>query len=264
VLFGALAPLQASSLPQLAVDLSGTDLFANIPFDEGDFQIGGTLHLSHALDSPTLPPGSGIVEGYADESGTFWAASRTGFIPYIARANVQWSETFVKNGADDTVTAEITGAHILMQYFGGLPGYGLLGRVEFYVWVGSDRQKQHIAEITRPENGDFMLSESGDFLGSTSYGADASTADWIMEPISVELDLSSIQVGSTFTVDYIAFVRAEGAGGETTVSAFFRDPVSMTGGVTITPNGPTPVPEPAHWLLLGVGALVLRAASARR
>jgi hypothetical protein len=76
----------------LLVSLHGTDRLANIPFAGTVSQEGGTIYSSHPLGSPGVPATPGLAEGYADESGTFWAAATVTGIPYLANCDVSWQE----------------------------------------------------------------------------------------------------------------------------------------------------------------------------
>ena len=268
-------PLPAAAL-HLEVELLGTDHHANVPFGAAFFGDTGALHLERPLDTPGLPSegvdGPPLAQAHADDTGTFWVLARTGTIPYDADAISRWGETYVKNGATDKLVADISGGRIRVLHYGGQPGFDLLGRVEFFVFVGDERVVTHTAEIHRPEAGPFRIEDQGDLLAYTSSGTSTQggsvtvEAHWTLDPVALEIPLDHIAIGEVFDVDYFAFVRVEGAGSETSATAYFRDPVSLDGGITVSADGPTPVsvPEPRAWQLAAIGGLVLIACARRR
>lgn len=272
LLFGAVAPSAAT--PALQVDLGGTNLTTGAPFSIGNSQVGGTLQLSAPLASPGLPGGGvsgpSFVQGYADDTGTFWVEARTGLEAFAGNADVVWSETYTQQSVADVLEVAITGGHIILEDFGSQSTAVMRGRVEFYVFLYTpgggtvSAELLHIAEVTgRADN--WNLMEQGDLGAHSSFttaslsGSVEDTAIWTLSGVTVQVPLTQFAVGDDFAVDYVAFVNVQGAGGETAATAFFRDPISLTGGVSVRALGPTPVPEPAWISWIGL-ALVIGAA----
>jgi len=108
-------------------------------------------------------------------------------------------------------------------------------------------------------------------VASTRSGSGLRNADWewipnlgdakatftLDRPYSANFDLSDIEVGEGFTVDYIMGLRAvdKGSGGPSSSRAFGVDPVSYSPGdgngfELIASGGVSPIPEPASWMLV--------------
>jgi len=260
----------------LTIDLFGTDLVTDTDFDLPTLeQSGGSARLARLLDSPPLPAsdafgGPAVAEGYADDSGTFWALGRTGLAAHSANVIVHWGMEFVKQSASAELTADITGGVIELQDFGGGPEIDLFGKLIFAAAIDGEDVLVHSASVQGRAD-DFILEQSGDLSASTSYqtfssvgGATDDTALWTLAPQEIPLDLSQVAVGERFHVRYDLVATVVGAGGETIAEAWFRDPVSGSGGVALTTSGLVPVPEPGTAGLVGVAAIALAAARRRR
>jgi hypothetical protein len=265
---GWLVPGSAAATPTVMVAISGTQLVTGASFSEGaaQFQVGGELLRLMPLGTAGINGGP-HAEGFAADSGTFWGSVKTGLEPYDATAVVTWGENYVKQSARDTIEAAITGGSIVLTDFGGLPSIDFLGSIEFVAFVDhpsvSTNEFEHVAEVTG-SYGDWMLAQnSGDLAINTEFvtGPGDDTATWTLEAVTLYFELSSIPGGDSFGVQYRFEVHARGRGGETSAAAYFRDPISLTGGITVTPHGPIPVPEPGT---LGLGAIGLAALGMRR
>jgi len=81
-------------------------------------------------------------------------------------------------------------------------------------------------------------------------------ANYLLSDLRVTIDLSSIAIGDPFELRYLADVGAANAGGETSASAWFRDPASMDGAITVSygllPTSEVPGPAPGVLLLFGL------------
>jgi hypothetical protein len=132
-----------------------------------------------------------------------------------------------------------------------------------------------------------FLNASGKFetsTGTTRSGSGLRNKEWSWIPnlgdakatftldgdYSAKFDLSGINVGEGFTVNYIMGLRAvdKGSGGPSSSRAFAVDPVSYISGSgngfeLIASGGVSPIPEPASWVLLLSGLLAVLAAVRR-
>ena len=266
LLLGGAVP--AAATPSLFVDISGTNLTTGAPFAVPGSSVGGTVQLSAPLASPGLP-GSGVggpahVEGYADDTGTFWVSARTGLEAFAGDASVIWSDTYTKQSVTDVLEVAITGGHIILDDFGSSSTAVLNGELQFAVFLstpgsgGGQAELYHQVSVTGRldswtlmEQGDLGAYSSFTTLSSGGLSVDT-TAIWTLGPVTVQIPLDDYAVGDPFHVDYLAIATVQGAGGETAAGAFFRDPLSLTGGVSVRALGPTPVPEPAVVSLLAL------------
>lgn len=267
----------AYATPTMYVEVEGTNLQTGTPFRQfSPVVVGGELFETAPLGNSFGINGAPLAEGFSSESGTFWGWVRTGVTPYYAASRVVWHETYQKQATSDTLEAEIAGGHIILTDFGGDPSIDFLGRVEFHAIirhpsVTTQPEFHHEAEVTGSYDAWTLVLDEGDLAPHTSFRTESTVglpgddkAIWELEPVTIFFDLQNIPIGDTFQIIYIVDVTARGRGGETSAAAYFRDPVSFTGGITVVPNGPIAVPEPSLGGFAALGLVPLALMRARR
>jgi hypothetical protein len=264
-----LAPLASADLV-LWTNAEYTNRISGATFSDSDADFTGSV--SSIVAAPTvggLDVTSAVAE--SNESGTFWSSARAGGLdPYLMESFAYWEDIGTRT-AETAVVADVTGATLEIIDFGSFFGMDLLASFTFEVYL--DFAPVYFREVTLSGRGGFgaggafSVSPDGEPATYTLQPSGYySSVRYTLDPLTIPIDLSGIAVGDGYDVRFIATTRAANAGGETAASAWFRDPVTGTGGVSIRylSGVPTTVPEPASLTLLGVGVLALAGLRKRR
>ena len=211
--------------------------------------------------------GFSVVEAYSDQGGTFWANATTGTDPYRdLRGSASWDLSFIKDGEERAIF-EVTGA--TLELFDGGSGrpedlfagfemiFAILGNAQVIInaeisgRAGSFTESRG-GEISPPGIAEAeAFSSGGETFGGLGYR-------FQVRPFTVSFDLSSFEDGDLVSLVALLDVTVTGAGGETSASAFARDPASLERGIRYVG-----VPEPRIALLLALGLAAGRTASRR-
>ncbi len=243
---------------------------------------GTVSALISAPSVSALGPARG--EAYADTSGTFWASATAGALDaYETSGYSVFLDDFVRPAGVDTFQANISGAALeLVDYGGGNFNGDLFATiamtVQFLIPGGPDPIFNY--ETTLKGRGgspdSFELTGAEDFQGGTGALTTRLTPGGIvysklyeLDPVTLTFDLDALGIGinSAYSVALQALTFAGNTGGETSASAWFRDPVTGLGGITVggmLGSDPVAVDAPPTIWLVGSGIAALFGLRRRR
>ncbi len=215
------------------------------------------------------------ADAYANKAGVFYSGADLRF-PYPENAGALseaiWAQSFVKNTADAQFKFTISDAQLKATALGAGTVVEFTTDVGLYVGapaalVSIFHQHAGIYAFTAGPSVQQLLTAVGPMTYSTTT-PDAYTKEVDFNAYTGYVDLSSILVGQEFTVDMHSMALAMGKGEVSRGSAYFRDPVDLTGGFQIEASGLTatnnpiissvPLPAPFWLFLSGIGALLTR------
>ncbi|MGC2166120.1 MAG: delta-60 repeat domain-containing protein [Gallionella sp.] len=226
-------------------------------------QIGGVLNLEKIWPN-AISNGIDNASAYADETGVFWvsvgryydnsARDRPGIESFAA-----FSQQFTKD--TDAAWAKFTISKASLSVDNGAGQVGGSGAcatiyATAHVYVGGGHVSGDRGALYKfQENALLSYSQSSGWqtfysngpmtytTTSTTEQSGATKVDVTFDPYTGYLDLSGIKVGETFGVSFEA--RAAGSTGfaelPALVTAYFRDPLSTGGGISIETEGLTPL-----------------------
>ncbi len=271
---------------------------------------GGIVDLVFDNSNPSPPPavidelvnGRVSIRGSTDAQGEWFMNVSSGFHDGVGDMTLRYTAFFTKENDTDTLVTRLSNTNFQIRDSGSsIPGdieAGFILQMELNddLVFGDKisiqgRAGPHNGKIDIPIIGPFTLTEGTNFntTGNERFTGtykdfvnleNVTGASYELDPFSYEFDLSSIAVGETFKIFWLAHVFAETQGGETFASSRLWDPLSggrlfevapISGGPGPVPPipgpippgpippgpGPAPVPEPGTFLLLGTGLVSL-------
>ncbi len=280
-ILGGLATTPANAASLLYVEASHKNLQTGATGGENDGGPGGPGDSYIATTSgPTLDgslPATGAA--FADDDGVFWASASVESIePYSIDATAVWEDELTREAGSNAIFANITGATLELIDWGAFLDTDLIAGMRFEAVLNGETVLLHETTLSGRggEPDSFSLDTPSELPGSidtySKFLADGSdyiySATYSLAPISAAIDLSGIAVGESFTIRFIATVFASNAGGETFAKAWFRDPISQSGGISVSygnlAGSVATVPAPAALWLMAAGIAPLAAAARRR
>ena len=200
-------------------------------------------------------PIDGFEQGYSGVmSGTYWSRGYTITDP-------------------DTASIEytVTEGRAEVYCLGGSVRSEIAFDVNLYIPLIKDTPysnvHEHAAIFALPGNQQYLF-ETGPMTYSTFEPKGTGSKRLTLDTYTGTLDLSGLLEGMTIYVEYSAWTAVSFAGFEVSQGeAFFQDPISGSGGISIQTHGLQAVPEPERLvllaLLLAIPMLRIRAVRAR-
>lgn len=232
---------------------------------DGDGDAVGAI--SSSIAAPGI--GSAAAEAYANEGGTFWVSAYARSLePYEMIARSLWDFQDIRPAGADTVSAQVTGTILRLTDYGSVAGFDLRASVTLEAYL--DTELLFIDSTALSGRGGF---NGGNFTVTPPYILSETTiqpSGYVSEifveigSYDIPIDISGIPVGTPYSVRFIATATAANAGGETTANAWFRDPFSGAGGISIAYTNRSTVPLPASIGLLGLALIPLTQRRIRR
>jgi len=229
---------------------------------------GGVLQQDHLWTGTNFLSGNDFAAAYSDDKGTFWVLAihemagknpeQTG-----AGAEATFSQNFIKDSDNAYLRFTVTRAYQLADP--SAPGifnsnWGVRSFIESIGILDVDATGESLFPFHESSSLETDVGahrwpvpfEPGiNPIGPMTYTLNEKnfSKELIFDPYTGTIDISSVPVGGSFEVFFTARAFAEGTSSPEfpiRVEAYFRDPLSSSGGFSIEAEGLTPLNKPRN------------------